>query len=152
MERGRLVAVLRGDDVRGLAPTHRVHVAVAPVDHEVAPRHEERSDAADPLDGHVAALVHVRDDEADLVGVSGDGDERSFGGSDLEPEVAERVTLGVTERCEAAAHDVLHGRLEPGGSGREAELAQQLQIGARAWSVRAHPALLCLRHPSAPGR
>ena len=124
----RRPALVHRDDVAGLAAADGVHGALAAVDHEVAARHQQRSEAADALDEDVALLVDVRDDEADLVGVGGDADQRSVLRPHPQPHVAQGVAPGLTERRQAAADHVLHRRLEPGRTRGQAERPQQIDV------------------------
>ena len=136
MQLRRGAALVQGDDVARLAPAHGVHVALAAVDHEVPAGHEQRGETADALDEDVAPLVDVRDDEADLVGVRGHGDERAVLGPDAQPHVAEGVALSLAQRREAAADDVLHRRLEPRRARRLTQSPQQLEVSCH------HPSLV----------
>ncbi len=118
---GRGAPLLHGDDVARLAAADGVHRALAAVDHEVAAGHQQRSEAADAFDEDVPPFVDVRDDEADLVGVRGDGDEWAALGPHAQPHVAQRIALGHPQRREAPADDVLHRGFEPGRARRQAQ-------------------------------
>jgi hypothetical protein len=120
---------LERDDMTRFAAADGVDVTAARMHDEVSPRHEQRRDPPDSLHRQVAVLVHVRDDQADLVGVRDDGDQRAIVRPDPGPDVAERVAVhAAAERAEAAADDVLHRRLEPRRTRRQAEITEQVDM------------------------
>src|SRR5450756_261735 len=96
VEGRRLVALVGGDDVRGLLAADRVHRAARAVDHEMAAGDEQGRHAADLLDGDVAVVVDVGDNQADLIGVRGHDDLRAAGRADVEPDVAQRIGLDLS--------------------------------------------------------
>jgi len=126
---GRLGALLGRHLVRGLAADHAVHRAAGAVDHKVAAGEQLRVHAADLVERDEAVLVHVGDDEADLVVVRRHHDVWRTLRDHVGPEVAERVALRGGDRGQAPADDLLGRRFEAGGRGCGAEVAQEFEVG-----------------------